>query len=112
MSLSRKRQISLGNYLIRNRKSNFTILVLKFSSKDYNDLGFLAFDLDVNLEPLFNWNVKQLFLYLTAEYETESNKLNQVVLWDKIVLRGDDPHFSVKAIRNKYHFWDDGNGLK
>ena len=31
-----------------------------------------------DLNPLFNWNVKQLFLYLTAEYETPNNKLNQV----------------------------------
>ena len=27
----------------------------------------------VDLEPLFNWNVKQLFLYLTAEYETKDH---------------------------------------
>ena len=26
-----------------------------------------------DLKPLFNWNVKQLFLYLTAEYKTENN---------------------------------------
>jgi Signal peptidase subunit. len=32
----------------------------------------------VHLTHLFNWNVKQLFLYLTAEYSTPSNKLNQV----------------------------------
>ncbi len=32
-----------------------------------------------DLNPLFNWNVKQLFLYLTAEYETPNNKLNQVM---------------------------------
>ena len=32
-----------------------------------------------DLNPLFNWNVKQLFLYLTAEYETPNNKLNQVI---------------------------------
>ena len=25
------------------------------------------------MNPLFNWNVKQLFLYLTAEYETDNN---------------------------------------
>ena len=26
-----------------------------------------------DLNPLFNWNVKQLFLYITAEYKTENN---------------------------------------
>ncbi len=43
------------------------------NGKKKNDLGFLNFDLNVDLEPLFNWNVKQLFLYLTAEYETRQN---------------------------------------
>ena len=38
----------------------------------------IFFLLQADLNPLFNWNVKQLFLYLTAEYETPNNKLNQV----------------------------------
>lgn len=43
------------------------------AGKKKNDLGFFNFDLDVDLAPLFNWNVKQLFLYLTAEYTTKQN---------------------------------------
>ena len=40
--------------------------------------------IQADLNPLFNWNVKQLFLYLTAEYQTPNNKLNQVILeWIK-----------------------------
>jgi len=60
---------------------------------------------------LFNWNVKQLFLYLTAEYETPNNKLNQVVLWDKIILRGENALLDYRSMNTKYYFWDDGNGL-
>ena len=37
------------------------------------------FDLQANLNPLFNWNAKQLFVFLMAEYETVDNKLNQVI---------------------------------
>lgn len=48
------------------------------ASKELHDLGFITFDLQTDLTGLFNWNVKQLFLYLTAEYKTESNELNQV----------------------------------
>ncbi|KAJ8953330.1 hypothetical protein NQ318_012125 [Aromia moschata] len=48
------------------------------ASREKNDLGFLTFDLQTDLTHLFNWNVKQLFLYLTAEYETSNNELNQV----------------------------------
>ena len=38
------------------------------------------FDLQANLNPLFNWNAKQLFVFLMAEYETVDNKLNQVII--------------------------------
>ncbi|KYM83688.1 Signal peptidase complex subunit 3 [Atta colombica] len=66
----------------------------------------------LHLTPLFNWNVKQLFLYLTAEYQTENNEFNQVVLWDKIVLRGDNAVLDFKNMNTKYYFWDDGKGLR
>ena len=44
------------------------------ASREKNDLGYLTFDLKVDLEPLFNWNVKQLFLYLSAEYSTPKTR--------------------------------------
>ncbi|XP_037297390.1 uncharacterized protein LOC115444601 [Manduca sexta] len=82
------------------------------ASRERNDLGFLTFDLKTDLSHLFNWNVKQLFLYLTAEYITPNNELNQVVLWDKIILRGENALLDFKNMNTKYYFWDDGNGLK
>lgn len=81
------------------------------ASKAKNDLGYLTFDLQTDLTPLFNWNVKQLFLYLTAEYQTDNNNFNQVILWDKIVLRGENAVLDFKNMNTKYYFWDDGNGL-
>ncbi|XP_002165721.1 signal peptidase complex subunit 3 isoform X1 [Hydra vulgaris] len=77
-----------------------------------NDMGFLKFNLKSDLEPLFNWNVKQLFLYLTAEYKTKSNELNQVVLWDKIIKRGENAYLDLQDMNSKYYFFDDGAGLK
>ncbi|KAK6173593.1 hypothetical protein SNE40_017014 [Patella caerulea] len=82
------------------------------AEKEKKDLGFIVFDLNADLTPLFNWNVKQLFLYLTAEYETKSHKLNQVVLWDKIVERGNNAVFDLKNANTKYYFWDYAHGLK
>ncbi|XP_026466242.1 signal peptidase complex subunit 3-like [Ctenocephalides felis] len=82
------------------------------ASREKNDLGFLTFDLKTDLTDLFNWNVKQLFLYLTAEYITPNNELNQVVLWDKIIERGQNAVLDMKNMNTKYYFWDDGNGLK
>ncbi|XP_078533214.1 signal peptidase complex subunit 3 [Lissotriton helveticus] len=80
--------------------------------REQSDLGFITFDINANLQPIFDWNVKQLFLYLSAEYSTRSNALNQVVLWDKIILRGDNPLLTMRDIKSKYFFFDDGNGLK
>nr|XP_033327812.1 signal peptidase complex subunit 3 [Megalopta genalis] len=37
---------------------------------------------------------------------------NQVILWDKIVLRGDKAALDFKNMNTKYYFWDDGNGLR
>uniref|UniRef100_A0A2K6GYQ2 Signal peptidase complex subunit 3 n=1 Tax=Propithecus coquereli TaxID=379532 RepID=A0A2K6GYQ2_PROCO len=53
--------------------------------RERSDLGFITFD-------------------ITAA-------LNQVVLWDKIVLRGDNPKLLLKDMKTKYFFFDDGNGL-
>ena len=82
------------------------------ASREKNDLGFLTFDLHADLNPLFNWNVKMLFLYLSAEYSTPKNAVNQVVLWDKIIQRGENAILDYRSMNTKYYFWDDGNGLK
>ncbi|XP_055589086.1 signal peptidase complex subunit 3-like [Uranotaenia lowii] len=78
------------------------------ASREKIYLGFLTFDLN----ELFKWSVKQLFLYLTAEYQTEQNELNQVLLWNKIILRGKNALLDFKNMITENYFWDDGNGLK
>ena len=37
-----------------------------------------ALCLHLDLNPLFDWNVKQLFLYLVAEYVTPANVSNSI----------------------------------
>lgn len=66
----------------------------------------ITFDLDADLAPLFNWNTKQVFVYLTAEYPGKlANLLNKVTYWDKIVRRG-DTRISLRNARSKYSVWD------
>ncbi|KAK2725130.1 hypothetical protein QYM36_001547 [Artemia franciscana] len=62
------------------------------------DLGVLNLDLKTDLKPLFNWNVKQLYVYLTAEYHTKHNILNQVVLCDKIIKNRDEAKLDLKGL--------------
>ncbi|KAI6657672.1 hypothetical protein LOD99_415 [Oopsacas minuta] len=77
-----------------------------------SDLGYLVFDLSANLSGLFHWNCKEVFLYLTAEYQTEDNTLNQIILWDSIILRHGNLLLDYRNMNTKYPFFDDGHGLR
>ena len=117
-----------------------------------SDHAALTFELHLNLKPLFDWNTKQVFLYLYANYTTSRNvradahthahacahtpgspqsaacactcvclsvcycplpqAVSQVVLWDKIVLRGENPVIDYTDMNTKYAFFDDGFGLR
>lgn len=56
-----------------------------------------------DLTPLFNWNTKQLFLYLQAEYNDAKGTKNEVVIWDRIVRNKEDANLAIQG-RNKYAF--------
>merc|ERR1711885_71127 len=75
------------------------------------DQGFITFDLQADLAPLFNWNVKVLFLYLSAEYSTPTTSHNTAVLWDKIIMRGEKTKLDLKSIKTKYYFRDESEAL-
>lgn len=77
-----------------------------------NDLGLVSFDLDADFQDCFDWNVKQLFIYLTANYKSPDNVLNQIVLWDYIMSRGSDGKLKLKSQNPEYYMWDDGFGLR
>lgn len=97
-------KLEVVNKIVKNMP-NYSV------SRERNDLGFISFNLDADFSKVFDWNVKQLFLYITAEYQTANNDLNQVVLWDHIMLREDDPKLFLRNQHTKYYFWDDGVGL-
>lgn len=67
----------------------------------------IQFDLDADVSSLFNWNTKQVFLYLTAEYPGKSSgSLNKVTYWDKIITSKEDAIVHLKNKRAKYSVWD------
>ncbi|KAJ5134512.1 uncharacterized protein N7443_003866 [Penicillium atrosanguineum] len=57
----------------------------------------LRFDLDADLTPLFNWNTKQLFVYVYATYSS-SDKTNtlvrpsEAIIWDSIIDASPSPY--------------------
>eukprot|EP00039_Didymoeca_costata_P005680 m.83595 g.83595 ORF g.83595 m.83595 type:complete len:178 (+) comp12929_c0_seq3:135-668(+) len=78
-----------------------------------SDKADLSFDISVDMSSLYNWNVKELFLYIVAEYATDDNELNQIVLWDHIMERHKgDGLVQETSVRPEYDFFDDGQGLR
>ncbi|KAK6146616.1 hypothetical protein DH2020_020485 [Rehmannia glutinosa] len=71
----------------------------------------LTLNISANLESLFTWNTKQVFVFLAAEYETPNNALNQVSLWDSIIPSKERARFSIETT-NKYRFIDQGSNLR
>jgi signal peptidase complex subunit 3 len=77
------------------------------------DRALLSFDINVDMRPAFHWNIKQLFVYVVASYETESKKVNQIVVWDKI-LEAVDPNkvIEMENVFVKYALVDQGDELR
>ncbi|CAL5339603.1 unnamed protein product [Camellia sinensis] len=76
-----------------------------------NDEVSMTFNISANLQSLFTWNTKQVFVFLAAEYETPKNFLNQVSLWDGIIPSKEHAKFSIHTT-NKYRFTDQGSNLR
>lgn len=77
-----------------------------------HDQAILSLGINADLRSVFNWNVKQLFVYITAEYETDANVLNQVVVWDSIINTADHAWIKSDMVVNKYSLTDQGYGLR
>jgi len=67
-----------------------------------NDLARFKIDLDADLGSVWNWNVKQLFVYILVEHETENTPKNQVVVWDYIAKTQDTSHIFLSKQPLKY----------
>lgn len=101
------------------------------------DRAVLKFDIDADLSSVFHWNVKQLFVFLIAEYTSDTNvrpehvvvwlqlwgrsspltcslpqALNQVVVWDHIARTPEEAIIKVKDAYNKYALIDQGSELR
>ncbi|ORY49876.1 signal peptidase 22 kDa subunit [Rhizoclosmatium globosum] len=70
--------------------------------KPMTEIATVHFDLNADLSPLFNWNTKQLFVQLVAEYKTESHNTNQVTIWDDIITSKEDAIIKIKKKKGKY----------
>lgn len=79
---------------------------------EVTDRAILTFDLDADLRSVFNWNVKQLFVYVTAQYRTPANGFNEAVIWDRVVNRTADARLRISGAFNKYPIIDQHTELR
>ncbi|XP_062178307.1 signal peptidase complex subunit 3B [Alnus glutinosa] len=76
-----------------------------------NDEVSMTLNVSADLQSLFTWNTKQVFVFLAAEYETPKNALNQISLWDGIIPSKEHAKFWIHT-SNKYRFIDQGSNLR
>lgn len=76
------------------------------------DRALFNFDLKADLRQAFNWNIKQIFVFVTAQYASETNPLNQIILWDKIIESPDDAVLDMKNVFVEYALMDQGSELR
>ncbi|EED17925.1 microsomal signal peptidase subunit (gp23), putative [Talaromyces stipitatus ATCC 10500] len=67
-----------------------------YSSKR-EEYARIEFDLDADLSPLFNWNTKQLFVYVLASYPassaaSENPHNSEAIIWDMIIPAPESPY--------------------
>jgi len=77
---------------------------------DKVDEAQITLDLEYDVRTVFNWNVKQIFMWVAAEYTTngtESGLPNEVVLWDKIITRDSKFVDAERGILSEYHLRED-----
>lgn len=79
---------------------------------EVTDRAIVTFDLDADLRGVFNWNVKQLFVFVTARYATKTNPFNEVVIWDRVVNRTADARLRLTDVFNEHPILDQGTELR
>uniref|UniRef100_A0A7S1NJW9 Signal peptidase complex subunit 3 n=1 Tax=Eutreptiella gymnastica TaxID=73025 RepID=A0A7S1NJW9_9EUGL len=77
-----------------------------------NEEAHVTLDLDADLRPLLHWNVKQLFVFVSASYTTKLHKTSEVVLWDFIISSKEQAQFYFQGVTNKYPLVDKGKNLR
>ncbi|EEA24233.1 Signal peptidase complex subunit [Talaromyces marneffei ATCC 18224] len=67
-----------------------------YSSKR-EEYARIEFDLDADFSPLFNWNTKQLFVYVLVSYpasspSSENPRNSEAIIWDMIIPAPESPY--------------------
>ncbi|KAK2779522.1 hypothetical protein FQN53_001345 [Emmonsiellopsis sp. PD_33] len=64
----------------------------------------IKFDLDADFSSLFNWNTKDVFVYVLASYPSSSNNKNlttESIIWDTIIPAPESP-YSIPSLTKRF----------
>eukprot|EP00474_Spongospora_subterranea_P008511 CRZ08969.1 hypothetical protein [Spongospora subterranea] len=70
------------------------------------DEAKLRFSIDCDFSSMFNWNVKQLFVYVQASYISPKKVENRLVLWDQIMPRDSNHKIRLDQQLPEYKLYD------
>ncbi|KAI8062602.1 signal peptidase subunit-domain-containing protein [Gongronella butleri] len=94
-----------------NPKS-FRVVARRYGPEQYDyrnsksQFARLNFDLDADFRPMFNWNTKQIFVTLVAEYASDTHNDNKIVVWDRIITKKNNARLKLRSTPNKYALID------
>eukprot|EP00808_Paulinella_micropora_P002730 g81618.t1 len=76
------------------------------------DIAIMELAIESDLTALWNWNVKQVFVWVTAQYVTKNSVNNTVVLWDRIIQYEDEAYLSIEEEEVEYPLIDVDKDLR
>eukprot|EP01012_Entosiphon_sulcatum_P037083 TRINITY_DN4745_c0_g1_i1.p1 TRINITY_DN4745_c0_g1~~TRINITY_DN4745_c0_g1_i1.p1 ORF type:complete len:182 (+),score=48.84 TRINITY_DN4745_c0_g1_i1:74-619(+) len=77
-----------------------------------NDEAYISINLNANFSSVFHWNVKQLFIYVTASYKSPTHAASDVVIWDYIIESKARSQLRFQGLNAKYPLADRGRNLR
>ncbi len=69
----------------------------------------LELDFEFDLTNEFNWNVKQIFVWVMAEYHDKNIPINQVSVWDQLVTSKQAASFRKVKVSTEYALTESAN---
>lgn len=76
--------------------------ILRLAALDHphmrGEQAVLSFDADIDLRPVWNWNVKQAFVWIAVDFPTPTRQHNSILLWDQILTHPNQSHIVKKEL--------------
>lgn len=72
-----------------------------YHSDKREEYAQIRFDVNADLSSLFDWNTKQIFVYVTANYPSGAGTMSDAVIWDAIIPATESP-YSFNNLKTQY----------